>query len=59
MSSIVSEICETVGIPPVLHCGSCVDNSRILIAAIEIANIGGLGDDIGGLGSLLGVPLNG
>ena len=26
------EICDTVGIPPVLHSGSCVDNSRILIA---------------------------
>ena len=26
------EICETVGIPPVLHMGSCVDNSRILTA---------------------------
>jgi carbon-monoxide dehydrogenase catalytic subunit len=45
----LAEICETVGIPPVLHCGSCVDNSRLLIALSEIANIGGLGDDIGGL----------
>ena len=45
----LAEICETVGIPPVLHCGSCVDNSRILIAASEITNIGGLGNDIGGL----------
>jgi anaerobic carbon-monoxide dehydrogenase catalytic subunit len=24
------EVCETIGIPPVLHMGSCVDNSRIL-----------------------------
>jgi len=40
------EVCETVGIPPVLHMGSCVDNSRILIAATEIVNEGGLGDDI-------------
>jgi len=24
------EICETTGIPPVLHVGSCVDNTRIL-----------------------------
>jgi len=45
----LSEICETVGIPPVLHCGSCVDNSRLLIALSEVANIGGLSDDIGGL----------
>jgi carbon-monoxide dehydrogenase catalytic subunit len=40
------EICETVGIPPVLHMGSCVDNSRLLIAATEMVNEGGLGEDI-------------
>jgi carbon-monoxide dehydrogenase catalytic subunit len=40
------EICETVGIPPVLHMGSCVDNSRILEAAAEIIKEGGLGDDM-------------
>jgi anaerobic carbon-monoxide dehydrogenase catalytic subunit len=40
------EICETVGIPPVLHMGSCVDNSRILEAATEIVAEGGLGDDL-------------
>jgi carbon-monoxide dehydrogenase catalytic subunit len=39
------EICETVGIPPVLHVGSCVDNSRILTTLIEIVKEGGLGDD--------------
>jgi len=43
------EICEAVGIPPVLHVGSCVDNSRILIAASEIVKEGGLGDDISSL----------
>ncbi len=40
------EVCETVGMPPVLHMGSCVDNSRILVAASEIVKEGGLGDDI-------------
>jgi carbon-monoxide dehydrogenase catalytic subunit len=40
------EVCETVGMPPVLHMGSCVDNSRILIAATEIVREGGLGDDL-------------
>ncbi len=40
------EVCEAVGIPPVLHMGSCVDNSRILEAATEIVLEGGLGDDI-------------
>jgi carbon-monoxide dehydrogenase catalytic subunit len=40
------EICETVGIPPVLHMGSCVDNSRILTVLAEMATEGGLGEDI-------------
>ncbi len=43
------EICETVGIPPVLHAGSCVDNSRILIACTHMVEEGGLGDDISDL----------
>ncbi len=42
----LKEVCETVGMPPVLHMGSCVDNSRILIAASEVVKEGGLGDDI-------------
>ncbi len=40
------EICETGGIPPVLHLGSCVDNSRILTVLAQMATEGGLGDDI-------------
>ena len=40
------EICETVGIPPVLHMGSCVDNSRILTVLTQMVADGGLGDDI-------------
>jgi carbon-monoxide dehydrogenase catalytic subunit len=40
------EILETVGIPPVLHMGSCVDNSRILTVLTQVAEEGGLGDDI-------------
>jgi len=42
----LAEICETVGIPPVLHLGACVDNSRILVAATAVVKEGGLGDDI-------------
>ncbi|MFH2058333.1 MAG: anaerobic carbon-monoxide dehydrogenase catalytic subunit [Pseudomonadota bacterium] len=45
----LSEVCETVGIPPVLHMGSCVDNSRILLAATEMVKAGGLGNDISDL----------
>ena len=40
------EVCEAVGMPPVLHMGSCVDNSRILEAATEVVLEGGLGDDL-------------
>jgi carbon-monoxide dehydrogenase catalytic subunit len=43
------EICETLGIPPVLHVGSCVDNSRILTILANIVAEGGLGDDISDL----------
>ncbi len=40
------EVCEAIGIPPVLHLGSCVDNTRILTVASQMATEGGLGDDI-------------
>jgi carbon-monoxide dehydrogenase catalytic subunit len=40
------EVCEAVGIPPILHMGSCVDNTRILTLLTEVAAEGGLGDDI-------------
>ena len=40
------EICETTGMPPVLHVGSCVDNSRILTVLTQMVAEGGLGDDI-------------
>lgn len=43
------EVCEAVGMPPVLHAGSCVDNSRILVACCEMVREGGLGDDISDL----------
>ena len=45
----LQEICEAVGIPPVLHLGSCVDNSRILTAASHIIEEGGLGEDLSDL----------
>jgi anaerobic carbon-monoxide dehydrogenase catalytic subunit len=45
----LAEVCETVGIPPVLHMGACVDNSRILIAATAMVKEGGLGDDLSDL----------
>lgn len=38
------EICEALGIPPVLHLGSCVDNTRIIVLAAALANY--LGVDV-------------
>ncbi len=34
----LKEICKALGIPPVLHMGSCVDNSRILVLLAALAN---------------------
>ena len=43
----LKSVCRALGIPPVLHMGSCVDNSRILVAAAAFANA--LGVDISDL----------
>jgi carbon-monoxide dehydrogenase catalytic subunit len=43
------EVCEAIGIPPILHLGSCVDNSRILTIASAMAEEGGLSSEIGGM----------
>ena len=45
----LQEVCAAVGLPPCLHLGACVDNSRILTACIEICREGGLGDDFADL----------
>jgi carbon-monoxide dehydrogenase catalytic subunit len=43
------ETCRAVGIPPVLHVGSCVDNSRILMILSNMVAEGGLGESIADL----------
>ncbi len=43
----LSAVCKALGIPPVLHFGSCVDNTRILVLASALANA--LGVDISAL----------
>jgi anaerobic carbon-monoxide dehydrogenase catalytic subunit len=45
----LQEVCRAVGIPPVLHMGACLDNSRILRVLSNIVAEGGLGDDISDL----------
>lgn len=52
----LKEVCETVGMPPVLGMGSCVDNSRILIAASEMVRVGGLGSSIADLPAVGAAP---
>lgn len=34
----LAEVCRALGIPPVLHMGSCVDNTRIITLAAALAN---------------------
>ncbi len=53
----LAEVCATVGMPPVLHVGSCVDNSRLLIALTEMVKEGGLGEDISELPACGTAPL--
>ncbi len=43
----LKEVCGALGIPPVLHVGSCVDNVRILVLLSALANT--LGCDISDL----------
>jgi carbon-monoxide dehydrogenase catalytic subunit len=45
----LASVCEAVGLPPILHLGACIDNSRILMAATGVVKDGGLGDDISDL----------
>ena len=45
----IREVCRAVGIPPVLHQGSCVDISRILTVLANICAEGGLGESIADL----------
>lgn len=45
----LQEICRAVGIPPILHVGGCVDNSRILRTLTNIVSEGGLGNDLSDL----------
>nr|MBL0701028.1 carbon monoxide dehydrogenase [Desulfobacterales bacterium] len=41
----LKEVCLSLGIPPVLHMGSCVDCSRILVLGAELGKALGVGID--------------
>lgn len=38
----IQEVCGSLGIPPVLHMGSCVDNTRVLNLVAELARAAGV-----------------
>ena len=50
------EICRAVGIPPVLHLGSCVDISRILVLLSNVVAEGGLGQSLADLPAAASAP---
>jgi len=52
----LSEVCRAVGIPPVLHLGSCVDISRILMVLTNVVAEGGLGESIADLPAAAAAP---
>jgi len=52
----LQEICRAVGIPPVLHLGSCVDISRILVLLSNVVAEGGLGESIADLPAAAAAP---
>jgi carbon-monoxide dehydrogenase catalytic subunit len=52
----LQEICRAVGIPPVLHVGSCVDISRILVLLSNVVAEGGLGESISDLPAAAAAP---
>ncbi|MBW2607929.1 MAG: carbon monoxide dehydrogenase, partial [Deltaproteobacteria bacterium] len=41
----LKEVCKSLGIPPVLHMGSCVDCSRILVLGAALGEALGVGID--------------
>ncbi|VVB62823.1 Hydroxylamine reductase [uncultured archaeon] len=47
-------VCKALGVPPVLHMGSCVDISRIMVACAAISNA--LGCDISDLPAAAAAP---
>ena len=52
----IKEVCRAVGIPPVLHLGSCVDISRILMVLSNMVAEGGLGESIADLPAAAAAP---
>jgi carbon-monoxide dehydrogenase catalytic subunit len=54
--SALAKFCGDTGLPPVIHLGSCVDNSRLLHVLGALAKAGPLGDDIKALPAAIAIP---
>ncbi|MDR1312245.1 MAG: anaerobic carbon-monoxide dehydrogenase catalytic subunit [Deltaproteobacteria bacterium] len=52
----LAKFCKDTGLPPVIHLGSCVDNSRLLHVLGGLAKAGPLGADIKGLPAAVAIP---
>jgi carbon-monoxide dehydrogenase catalytic subunit len=52
----LQEICRAVGIPPVLHFGSCVDISRIFMVLRNMIAEGGLGESLADIPAAAAAP---
>ncbi|MDH7480563.1 MAG: anaerobic carbon-monoxide dehydrogenase catalytic subunit [Armatimonadota bacterium] len=50
------EFCEVVGIPPVLHFGSCMDCSRALVFFCNMLSEGNVGEDLSDIPIALAIP---
>jgi carbon-monoxide dehydrogenase catalytic subunit len=52
----LAKFCKDTGLPPVVHLGSCVDNSRLLHVLSGLAKAGPLGADIKQLPAAVAIP---
>ncbi|MDR1036164.1 MAG: anaerobic carbon-monoxide dehydrogenase catalytic subunit [Deltaproteobacteria bacterium] len=52
----LAKFCKQTGLPPVVHLGSCVDNSRLLHVLGGLAKAGPVGSDIRQLPAAVAIP---
>lgn len=50
------EVCEAMGMPPVMHIGACVDTARVLMIRTLMATTGGLSPEMSGMPSIAFAP---
>ncbi len=50
------EVCEAIGMPPVMHIGACVDTARVLMIRTLMATTGGLSPEMAGMPSIAFAP---